>query len=88
MSSPSERWRPPSTGSGRGLRTTRGGHSPLQWGHTALTVELTLCNIEHFLRSLGSIMISGAQIRAARGLLGWTTRELARRATVSVQRCS
>ena len=29
-------------------------------------------------------MISGAQIRAARGLLGWTTRELARRATVSV----
>ena len=48
------------------------------------TVELTLCNIEHFLRSLGSIMISGAQIRAARGLLGWTTRELARRATVSV----
>jgi transcriptional regulator with XRE-family HTH domain len=29
-------------------------------------------------------MISGAQIRAARRLLGWTTRELARRATVSV----
>jgi DNA-binding XRE family transcriptional regulator len=34
--------------------------------------------------ALGSIMVSGAQIRAARGLLGWTTRELARRATVSV----
>jgi hypothetical protein len=34
--------------------------------------------------ALGSIMISGAQIRAARGLLGWTTRELARRAIVSV----
>jgi transcriptional regulator with XRE-family HTH domain len=29
-------------------------------------------------------MISGAQIRGARGLLGWTTRELARRAIVSV----
>jgi transcriptional regulator with XRE-family HTH domain len=29
-------------------------------------------------------MISGAQIRAARGLLGWTTRELAGRAIVSV----
>jgi transcriptional regulator with XRE-family HTH domain len=29
-------------------------------------------------------MISGAQIRAARALLGWTTRELARRAIVSL----
>jgi transcriptional regulator with XRE-family HTH domain len=28
-------------------------------------------------------MISAAQIRAARGLLGWTPRELARRAIVS-----
>jgi transcriptional regulator with XRE-family HTH domain len=28
-------------------------------------------------------MISGAQIRAARGLLGWTSRELARRTIVS-----
>jgi transcriptional regulator with XRE-family HTH domain len=28
-------------------------------------------------------MISGAQIRAARGLLGWTRHELARRAVVS-----
>jgi transcriptional regulator with XRE-family HTH domain len=28
-------------------------------------------------------MISGAQIRAARGLLGWTRHELARRAIVS-----
>jgi transcriptional regulator with XRE-family HTH domain len=28
--------------------------------------------------------ISGAQVRAARGLLGWTVRELARRAIVSI----
>ena len=28
-------------------------------------------------------MISAAQIRAARGMLGWTSRELARRAIVS-----
>jgi len=29
-------------------------------------------------------MITGAQIRAARGLLGWTVRNLARRAIVSI----
>ena len=29
-------------------------------------------------------MVSGAQIRAARALLGWTARDLARRAIVSV----
>src|ERR1700730_15398442 len=29
-------------------------------------------------------MISGAQVRAARAMLGWTTRELARRAVVSI----
>jgi len=29
-------------------------------------------------------MISGAQIRAARGLLGWTVRDLAHRAVVSL----
>jgi transcriptional regulator with XRE-family HTH domain len=28
--------------------------------------------------------ISGAQVRAARGLLGWTVRDLARRAIVSI----
>jgi transcriptional regulator with XRE-family HTH domain len=55
---------------------------------------MKLFNIAHFHRSrlrrlveptgaLGSIMISGAQIRAARGLLGWTRHDLARRAVVS-----
>jgi transcriptional regulator with XRE-family HTH domain len=55
---------------------------------------MKLFNIAHFHRSrlrrlieptraLGSIMISGAQIRAARGLLCWTRHELARRAVVS-----
>jgi len=29
-------------------------------------------------------MISGAQVRAARAMLGWTTRDLARRAIVSI----
>jgi transcriptional regulator with XRE-family HTH domain len=32
----------------------------------------------------GGRLVSGAQIRAARGLLGWTARDLARRAIVSV----
>ena len=55
---------------------------------------MKLFNIAHFHRSrlrrliestgaLGSIMISGAQIPAARGLLCWTRHELARRAVVS-----
>jgi transcriptional regulator with XRE-family HTH domain len=30
-------------------------------------------------------LISGAQVRAARALLGWDVRELARRATVSIR---
>jgi DNA-binding XRE family transcriptional regulator len=57
-------------------------------------IAMKLFNIAHFHRSrlrrlveptgaLGSIMISGAQIRAARGLLGWTRYDLARRAVVS-----
>ena len=56
---------------------------------------MKLVNIEHFHRlrllrlfeqagaRIGSIMILGAQIRAARGLLGWTRHDLARRAVVS-----
>jgi hypothetical protein len=31
-----------------------------------------------------AVTISGAQVRAARGLLGWTVRDLARRAIVSI----
>jgi hypothetical protein len=69
-------------------------NSPIQWRNTAPTVGMKLFNIVHFHRSrlrrlieptgaLGSIMISGAQIRAARGLLCWTRQELARRAVVS-----
>src|ERR1700730_6512512 len=85
---------PSPRGADGGHRTTRGGHSPIQWRNTAPTVGMKLFNIVHFHRSrlrrlieptgaLGSIMISGAQIRAARGLLCWTRQELARRAVVS-----
>jgi hypothetical protein len=56
---------------------------------------MKLFNIAHFHRSRlrrlveptrapkGSRMISGAQVRAARGLLGWARQGLARRAVVS-----
>jgi hypothetical protein len=69
---------PSPRGADGGHRTTRGGHSPIQWRNTAPTVGMKLFNIAHFHRSrlrrlveptgaVGSIMISGAQIRAARG---------------------
>jgi hypothetical protein len=33
---------------------------------------------------LGSIMISGAQVRAARAMVGWTARALAKKAVVPI----